>query len=451
MVNGFDDFLINLHNPQLFRRIVNRLMALEYGDDYICPDDDRGDGGNDGYIQSKKRLHAVHCLKREVCNDKKVLVKARSDLAKAVELHAKKQPIVKEWSFITAYRLPSHIIQTLTNEADAKGFVFVSQGPDLLAAMIAKNADHLQDIPEISLAVKVREARLTIQANEKPTTRNCQPQLVEVPVARNDDEFHKVTKIMRQGRAEVQKNINTIQQIYRSGKTYHARLQAGLALLQVSTPSEISFSDAIAQIDSLISLAGLTGDSATLAVLYSERGQRLNQQFVTLDLKSTGDIQISNIFGLSAYTPTELDQVVKNLHSLQESYKEAFDKAIELAYEKDWATLGSVAIRIGNAAGMRYCHFHGLNIDNRAEQEKYHCKRMFDLAQNAFIATNDRNGQLVVQHNLANQLRFMGEEQEAIRIIKFVMKEAESRGYADILDRASELCKRLEEDASERT
>jgi hypothetical protein len=50
--------------PQEFTRLCNAVLAAEYGTDFLPIDDDRADGGNDGYRKSSKQVFAVHCFKR---------------------------------------------------------------------------------------------------------------------------------------------------------------------------------------------------------------------------------------------------------------------------------------------------------------------------------------------------------------------------------------------------
>jgi hypothetical protein len=437
MVNGFDDFLINLHNPQLFRRIVNRVMALEYGDEYVCPDDDQGDQGNDGYVKSKHRLHAVHCFKKDSYVERSILKKARSDLKKAGVLRDGGLEI-KEWSFVTSYRPSTALLNEINGDAEKMQLKFVHQGPDQLAALVAKHADHMQDIPEVALAVKVRDARFET-GKEPVKSYEGDRELVKVPPAKDDLDLRRIMQIMRSGGASIRKNIEEIRQIYYTGRTHHARLQAGFLLLDGQGWVETTFEDKIALIDSLLSLARLTGDSSAVSILYAERGQTFSHHFALSDLRSSGRIQIHSTLGLEAYTEDELKNVMDNLHRLQDTFKEDFNHAIEIAYENDWDTLGNVAMRIGNAAGGRYIHFHGLGIEERAKDEKYICLRMYDLAQNAFIATGDRSSQLMAQHNLANQLRNMGELKKAEVIIAAVVREAEKQNYVLVLDKARQL------------
>lgn len=446
-MNGYDNFLINLHNPQLFRRIVSRLLAHKYGSDYVNPDDDQADSGNDGYIISVKRQHAVHCFKKEHYSDAKVLVKARSDLKKAVNLKTNGKEM-NEWSFITAYRLPDRILSTLEGEVAAAGLTFVPLGPDNLAALIGEFADQMQDIPEIALAVKVRDSTLSPPESESLNKQQLDlGNIKEIPVAEDDAQFENLTEIMRMGKAAVKENEQLFLTTYYTGKTLHSRLQAGLGLLHINKFSESNVSDVITLIDSLISTATLLGDTSTLANLHAERGSYISHQFVMLDFQTSSAIEMQGLFGLNAYSKEELEAINSRLRDLQAEYFRSFSEALNMAFEtNDWKALAHVALKAGSSAGGRYTHFNGFNITQRAEQEKIACKKLLDISINAFIVLNDREGQLIAQHNLANQLRFMGEVEQARQIIQVVVQEAEENHLNEVLPTARMLKERLESD-----
>lgn len=447
-MNGYDNFLINLHNPQLFRRIVNRLMAHQYGADYVSPDDDQADNGNDGYITSKKRQHAVHCFKKAQYGDAKVLVKARSDLKKAVALK-KEGKDMEEWSFITAYRLPDRVLSRLETEVKAANLTFKPIGPDNLAALIGKFANLMQDIPEIALAVKLRDSTLKLSKDEQLIEEGKLDlgTIKRIPVAGNDVQFGELAKIMRKGKAAVSENEQLFRTTYYAGKTLHSRLQAGLGLLQMHELTQNNTGDVITLIDSLISIATLIGDTSTLAILHAERGSHISHQFVSLDFQTSSEIQMHGLFGVHAYDEKELAAINKTLSDLQAEYDRAFSEALNIAFEtSDWSAIAQVALIQGSSAGVRYTHFNGSHINRRAQQEKAICKKLLDISINAFIIINDREGQLMAQHNLANQLRFMGEIEQAKQIIDVVVQEAEEASLPQVLPTAQALKARLYSD-----
>ncbi len=45
-----------LNNPQEFTEICNTLLTEKYGDDFQIIDGTRSDHGNDGYVESEKRI-----------------------------------------------------------------------------------------------------------------------------------------------------------------------------------------------------------------------------------------------------------------------------------------------------------------------------------------------------------------------------------------------------------
>jgi hypothetical protein len=64
------------------------------------------------------------------------------------------------------------------------------------------------------------------------------------------------------------------------------------------------------------------------------------------------------------------------------------------------------------------------------------CKRSLLAAKDLYAALGDEHGVANVQMNLANQLRFLGETEEAKELIKAVIPVAEKYGDVDLRKKA---------------
>src|SRR5690242_2462094 len=102
-----------IKDPSRFSRLTILLFEAEFGFDYQAIDDDRGDGGNDGYIVSEKRMFARHCFKKlpKKALDEEILKKLKSDFAKAAKLKESGAYDIENWTFLTSYAVSNGVVQ----------------------------------------------------------------------------------------------------------------------------------------------------------------------------------------------------------------------------------------------------------------------------------------------------------------------------------------------------
>lgn len=139
--------IANLTDPQEFTRLCHLVFTTKFGDDYQEFDDDQSDGGNDGEIVSKKWLISRHCFKRlaKQKEEDAILIKVKSDLAKAVKLREGGMDI-GEWIFVSAYRMPAKVWSKVKELAVNSGFKCRNLGPSYLASIIIANPDLMKQI-----------------------------------------------------------------------------------------------------------------------------------------------------------------------------------------------------------------------------------------------------------------------------------------------------------------
>jgi len=123
----------------------------------------------------------------------------------------------------------------------------------------------------------------------------------------------------------------------------------------------------------------------------------------------------------------------KRLEELSTGYAEAFNTAITLAQEAQSASaLAAVLISIGNAAGQRAMTLAHIGSNTAASHERDVCKRSLLAAKDLYAELGDEQGVANAQMNLANHLRFLGETEAAMALVKAVIPVAEKLGDTEL-------------------
>jgi hypothetical protein len=147
---------------------------------------------------------------------------------------------------------------------------------------------------------------------------------------------------------------------------------------------------------------------------------------------------------MSLEQPAAAAQRQKRLEELTKGFGEAFMDALQLAQESgSGPTMAAVLISIGSAAGQR-----ALTLRQTGPQEAYGhdratCKQAFLSAKDIYAQLGDEHEVANTLMNLANQIRFLGEVEEAKELVKTVIPIAEKHGDDDLLLKAKLLEERL--------
>jgi hypothetical protein len=120
-----------MRDPGRFTRLFGLLIGAEYPD-YQVVDDTRADGGNDGYLPSEKRMFARHCFAKpeKQKDDEAILKKLKGDFAKAVKRKKTGDYDIENWTFVTNYMLPDHIVQTMRELGKTENIETIHKGGD---------------------------------------------------------------------------------------------------------------------------------------------------------------------------------------------------------------------------------------------------------------------------------------------------------------------------------
>ena len=134
-------------------RLCNALLGAEHGEDFLPIDDDRPDGGNDGYLKSEQRVFAVHCFKRAQNQrlDELIRRKVIGDLGKAITLDREGLWNVKAWTFLSNYPIDEETGRKALQMGRDAGISVSWQGPDFLARLLQENPGVRQLFPALQV------------------------------------------------------------------------------------------------------------------------------------------------------------------------------------------------------------------------------------------------------------------------------------------------------------
>lgn len=160
-----------INNPQEFTRLCNAVLEAEYGDDFLSIDDDRADGGNDGYIKSKHLVVAMHCFKRlqNKSIDASIKAKMVGDLKKAIKLKQEGRWQIKSWLFLSNYPISEALGSEINKIGVSAGIKVVWKSADYLASVLQKADSVRAQFPnlEVNDVIKrLEEIKLKIEGKD---------------------------------------------------------------------------------------------------------------------------------------------------------------------------------------------------------------------------------------------------------------------------------------------
>lgn len=222
-----------------------------------------------------------------------------------------------------------------------------------------------------------------------------------------------------------------------------ARLQIIIALASWFVPLKDKINDFLDICDEGIRIADSISAKSEKAVLLAYKGKFVSLQFSEEYLSAVYSIQASYLTRIPSVSVEEKQRVIKKLHKLDKLLQKCFAEAEKVAKEsRDYDALAYVYMLIGETAGQRYNLLKNFAPD-RAEDKKRLCKRAFLLAKDIYSAAGDELRTANSLHNLANQLRFFDETEEAKQLTKKVIEIATKHNDQQLLTKAKELLERI--------
>jgi len=261
--------------------------------------------------------------------------------------------------------------------------------------------------------------------------------------SKNQGELEKVLMI-RNGAIDEDAKRNLRLIYYRSNDPV-VKLNALLGLLDQFKPIDDNPDDFMQLCDEGIAFSDSIGAMSVKAFILAKKGFVISFVYSSIDIEITGQILAGNATGFQIITEEYRQEIVDKLNNLKNQFDSAFNEAINLTKsKKDYHTLADILIIIGSAAGNRTIHLQGFGIKQRAALEKGNCKRALLAAKEIYSGFNDELGVANALYNLANQIRFFGEEEEALDLAKSSLNVAQKYKDKALLKNAQLLIRTLE-------
>lgn len=437
-------------NPALFTRLCNALLTAEHGHAYQVIDGTRGDEGNDGWLDSERRVFAIYCpVKPERRTDADYRDKAYSDLEKARLLRENKRYPVERWTFITPRKLPNKIIVDIRKRGEEFGIQANHIEATYLTGLLLKHRELLKEFPDyyvLQLEELMRAALETPEVKEPKPSRVPEHDIfswVEVKKAAAKDDALKEVIALREAtdRAGAKRGLRAL--YYRSTNPL-VQINAIAGLMDFFDPMADDLADLASMCDSARSLAKRMDSKSAEAYLLAQRGYYQSFEFGQLAIERYGNMMAEQAIGFSLEDPAIVDLRQRRLKQLSDGFSEAFKGALELAHESQSGTaMAAVLVSIGNAAGQRAMTLKLTGPKAAFENARDVCKRTLLTAKDIYAQLGDEYDVANAQFNLANQIRFLGEIEEAKELVKSVITIADKYSDGDLRRRAGLLEERL--------
>ena len=437
-------------DPQEFTRLCNTIFTAKYGHDFQVIDGTRSDDGNDGYIISEKRILAMHCpVKPERKTDSDYLKKIRSDIGKAQSLRDSGKYDIEKWTFLTPRKLSNAVIVEMRKLAESMGLDASHQESTFLATELANNKGLVIEFPDLHISEldsKLDEIITLLKAkdiNQEQTEEEIDDKNIYKGKTDNQEELDRVLNL----RSELRnKDTNTeLKTIYYKTSDKTVKLNALLGLLDNYDPVEDAADDMVLLCNEGITIAETIDAPSVKAHILAQKGYLVSFIYSELDMQTAFQVMADNAIGFPTITEEYRQSVIKKLKSLETEFDNAFNEAINLTKSNnDYYTLASVLIFIGNASGQRALYLQNLDVKDRAASEKATCRRALLTAKEIYDAFNDELSSTNALFNLANQIRFFGEEQEAMELAKNALFVANKHGDNRLSQRSEWLIRTLE-------
>ena len=445
-----DEQIAQITDPQEFTRLCNTVLTEKYGQGFQVIDGTRSDEGNDGYIISEKRILAIYCpVKPERRTDADYLEKIRSDIRKAQALRDSGQYEVENWTFLTPRKLSNKVIVEMRREAGALDFNATHQESTFLANELNRNRHLISTFPGLHISVidskldEVLDILKTADLDKKQTEEEIDKDHIYKAEAEDQVELDRVFDVRRAPKSGDSKpELKTI--YYRTSDPV-VKLNALLGLLDFYDPVEDAAEDMVQLCDEGIAISEQLAASSVKALILSQKAYLLSFIYGSLDMQTAFQIMADNAIGFQTITEKYRQDVIGKLKELEKQFDGAFSEALSLAKDNnDFVAMASVLMFIGNAAGQRALYLQGLNVKDSAASEKATCRRTLLAAKEIYSALKDELGVANALFNLANQIRFFGEEAEAMSLAQNAIEKANKYDDVRLLQKAEWLVDSLE-------
>jgi hypothetical protein len=438
-----EDQIVLITNPQEFTRLCNSIFTCIYGEDFQIIDGTQSDEGNDGYVCSEKRIFAIYCpIKPEKRTDTDYFGKIKSDMHKAASLRDQGKFKIEQWTFITPRKLSTDLIAKMYKLGVDHGLIANHLESTYLANELYKNPHLLEAFPQLHISridSKLDEILTYIKQSQKDVLATDVPTFSTTFAESSADEDSTDNKRV----IELRTNIPTdntkkeLKTIYYKTQDDVAKLNALIGVVELFDLLGDDPSDMIELCKSGVTLSEKIRSDRFKAYFLAQKASFLSVIYINEDMKMYFFIMSSNLIGISFVTEAQRQTTLSRLRHLQEEYNSNFNAALELTTNpKDILMLASVLLLIGNAAGQRGLSYRNMGVSGRYQYEKTLCKRSLLLAKDIYSEIRDEEGIANALHNLANQIRFFDEQDEALALTKESIELAKKINNKILLQKA---------------
>lgn len=289
----------------------------------------------------------------------------------------------------------------------------------------------------------MRAPRSGSQSRREPRNTDIFDYLAVKRAAIKDEELKEIIALRESpDRAAAKRQLRAF--IYRSTNPL-TQINAVMGLLDFFDPMTDDATDLASMCESARGAAKRIDSKSAEAYLLAQRGYYQSFEFGRLVIDRYAQMMAEQAIGLSLEDAAVVAQRQKRLEQLSNGYSEAFKGALELAQEsKSGPAMAAVLISIGNAAGQRALTLTQTGPKAAFENERDVCKRAFLVAKDIYAQLGDEHGVANALFNLANQIRFLGEVEEAKELVKAVIPVAVKCGDDDLRRKAGLLGERLQ-------
>jgi len=448
---SLEEQIAQIVDPFEFTRLCNTIFAAEHGHDFQVIDGTRGDEGNDGWVKPENRILAIHCpIKPERKTDAGIRDKAFDDLDKARKLRDDDKIKVERWTFVTPRKLSNAVIVDITNKARELGIAANHIEATHLAIRLLRHPELIKEFPQLhvsQLEELVRSALESAPESLKIGKREPEDDIrhfLEVKLAAaEDEEVREIVKLRESEDARAAKpRLRAM--FYRSSNP-HVQLNAIFGLVDLFAPMDDDARDLANLCETAIGAAKRLDSRSAEGYLLAQRGYLLSFEFGKMDLQRRANAMAEARIGFPLTPPQKIAAIERELQQLGKAFSEAFKLALQLASESGSPlAMAAVLISLGNAAGNRALYLRQFGATGEADAERDVCKKALLYAKDLYAALGRELDVANAQMNLANQIRFLGEEQVAKELVASVIPIAEKHGDRNLLKKATWLKKTLE-------
>jgi hypothetical protein len=439
-------------NPQEFTRLCNAVFVAKYGDGYQVIDGSREDGGNDGYVSAEKRMLAIYCpMKPEQRTDADYLKKIRGDLAKAIKLRDSGQYRVEHWTFVTPRKLSNDVIGTMIAEAREQGLTAVQKDAAFLALEICERPHIKLNFPELVL-IDVGEflkAHGNIDAERTNATRSQDTAALESesfvaePEGEPGDDYKRVMAVRKSPEIDPEQAKVELRALIYQSTDAEAQLNAIFGIADLFAPDTDDIPELLSTCERGLVIAKAIASVQAEAVLRAFMGYVKSFLFGMQELQYLALVRMNEAVGIELFSVPERKAFIKDLQASAEEYQREFSQAAELTKQSGnphvYVTILSY---FANAAGQRAGYLQMFESE-RAVKERELCKRMLLAVKDFCADAGDQLGAANALFNLANQIRFFGEEKEALQLLPGIRRVAEKYGDRRLLLKLDAMEERL--------